>query len=196
MNHSGLAMVPYSKNDKRLDTYFYAFSNPNFCGGDSCKGVKLLYLDGPGHITPELVELMKEYDGLVIAYQCFNECLDCIPPNIKYIDLSICCYFDKDLANLPAGLIGLALSESYPASKLHNLPHGLKVLYQPEILTFGRYLRPANVDMLMEVLPPSVEYISYRNKIHVVDMASNGKRIKEIIPNDKHMIPSHVIFDF
>jgi hypothetical protein len=149
-------------------------------------------------IIPELVEKMKQYNAIKIACLWFNQYIDCIPSNIKYIDLSAASYFDKTLNNLPAGLIGLALNETYPADKLTNLPHGLKIIYTTFDVYYSNniHYRPANVEMMMEVVPPTVEYIAYPKKIHMVNMIH--KYVKKVIPNDKHLPKnrSNVIYDY
>ena len=161
-----------------------------------CKdNIKILVI--PGYeIDPIYIELMKQYDGILFSDYRFNGSINCIPSNIKYIDLSGARYFDKELLNLPPGLIGLALHESYPADKLIHLSYGLKIFYSSFHIynTTNMYMRPppANADTLINLLPQSVEFVAMRNKIHIPHMLTDNRYTKHIIPNDKS---SQIIFD-
>ena len=157
--------------------------------------IKILVI--PGYeIDPIYIELMKQYDGVRFSDYTFTGSIDCIPSNIKYIDLSAARHFTQELLNLPPGLIGLALHEAYPAEKLIHLSYGLKIFYS----SFDIYDRtnmyicppPANVDTLINLLPPSVEFVAMRKKIHIPHMITDNRYTKHIIPNDKL---SNIIFD-
>jgi len=155
--------------------------------------IKILVI--PGYeIDPIYIELMKQYDGILFSDYRFNGSINCIPSNIKYIDLSAAQYFDKDLPNLPPGLIGLALHEKYPADKLIHLSYGLKIFYS----SFDIYNMtdvnppPANANTLINLLPQSVEFVAMKNKIYIPHMITDNRYTKHIVPNDNSSL---IIFD-
>jgi hypothetical protein len=132
---------------------------------------------------------MKGYKGVKFISEWFNQSLDNLPPNIKYLDLSNATRFKKELNNLPAGLIGIALFSDYPENNIAGLPHGLKLIF------INTNFKKWNLNYLMAILPSSVEYIVIDDKIHVVDMAH--KEVKKILINNVHTRDheSHIIFD-
>ena len=157
--------------------------------------IKILVI--PGYeIDPIYIELMKQYDGIKFSDFAFTGSINCIPSNIKYIDLSKARFFDKDLPNLPPGLIGLALHQSYPADKLIHLNYGLKIFYSSFHIydKTNMYIRPppANAETLIDLLPQSVKFVAMRHKIHIPHMITDVRYTKQIIPNDK---ASEIIFD-
>ena len=152
------------------------------------KFYNILQIDENNKITLELVEIMKNYDGIIFTSTIFNQSLVGIPGNIKYIDISASNFYNQHITNLPASLIGIAFHASFARNKssdFSQLPYGIKIIYFT-LNSFG--LSPFNLD-----LPPSVEYFALDDKIYIVDMAH--REVKKILPNDIHTVKSHIIFD-
>jgi hypothetical protein len=149
----------------------------------------VLQIDGNDKITPELIEIMKNYDGIIFTSPTFNQSLVGIPGNIKYIDISASNCYKQPITNFPSSLIGIAFHASFAANNSHSdfsyLPYGIKIIYFT-LNSFG--LSPFKLD-----LPPSVEYFALGDKIHIVDMTH--REVKKILPNDIHTVKSHIIFD-
>jgi len=141
-------------------------------------------------ITPELIELMRSYDGVIFTSPTFNQSLDIIPNNIKYIDISVVRSYLQPFTNLPTSLIGIAFSGNLPAnnslSNFAYLTHGIKIVYFPTKFVIW------DISILISVFPPSVEYIVFYDKIYVVDITN--REVKEIMRNDFHTVKSEVIF--
>ena len=155
------------------------------------KFYNVLQIDGNDALTPEQIELMKNYDGIVFTSPTFNQSIDCIPCNIKYIDMSAIKSFQKPFKNLPASLIGIAFPNNIHANNsaqdLLFIPHGIKVMY------FTSKYVPADFHTFLPELPSSLEYVIINDKLYNVDM--NYHEVKKILKNDVHTIKSHIIFD-
>jgi len=151
----------------------------------------VLTIDGDDRITPKLLELMKNYEGLIFTSPTFNQPLASIPGNIKYIDISAAQSYKQPFTNLSAELIGFAFSANHPAnnslSDISYLPHGIKIVYFP-----SKFLN-WDISVLMSDLPSSIEYIVFNDKIYIVDITY--REVKKILPNNIHNVKSHVIFD-
>jgi hypothetical protein len=149
----------------------------------------VLQIEGNNKITPELIEIMKNYDGIIFTSLIFDQSLVGIPSNIKYIDISASKSYNQPITNLPASLIGIAFHSNFVANNSHSnfsyLPYGIKIIYFTSYC-FG--LSPFKLD-----LPPSVEYFALENKIYIIDMTN--REVKKILPNDIHIAKSHIIFD-
>lgn len=151
----------------------------------------ILTIDGDEKITPELLKLMQNYDGLIFTSPTFNQPLTNIPGNIKYIDINAAQSYKQPFTNLSSALIGFAFSANFPAnnslSDVSYLPHGLKIVY------FQYKLLNWDMSVLMSILPSSIEYIVFHDKIYIVDMTH--REVKKILPNNIHSLKSHIIFD-
>jgi len=150
----------------------------------------ILKIDGD-EITPELIELLRKYEGVIFTSPTFYQSLDCIPANIKYIDISSAQSYLKPLANLSTSLIGIAFSANLPANDslrdFAYLPYGIKIVYFPT--KFVNW----DISILISAFPPTVEYIVFYDKIYIVDITN--REVKKIIRNDFHKVKSEVIFD-
>jgi len=159
--------------------------------GRTGKLYNVLQIDIDDEITPELIELMKHYEGVIFTNPNFNESLDCIPHNVKYIDISAARSYKKPFTNLHSSLIGIAFSANLPANNTLNdfayLQYGIKIVY------FAPNNIGWKIEEIMDVLPPSVEYISLSYETYIVDIANN--EVKKILTNDIHTRRSHIIFD-
>jgi len=155
------------------------------------KFYNILQIDGDDAITPELIELMKNYDGVKFTCPTFHQSVDCIPGNVKFIDMSAIQSYKHTFTNLPASLIGIAFPANFPANNSLNdfsfIPYGLKIVY------FASNFVNWGMSILMSELPPSVEYIVFKDKIHIVGMTY--LEVKKILTNDIHSVKSHIIFD-
>ena len=149
----------------------------------------VLQIDGNDKITPELIEIMKNYDGIIFTSPNFNQSIAGIPNNIKYIDISASNCYKQPITNLPSSLIGIAFPESFTTNKsngdISHLPYGIKIVYFPS----DRFsLSHFNIN-----LPPSVEYFAFEDNLYMVDMVY--REVKKILPNDIHTVKSRIIFD-
>jgi len=149
----------------------------------------VLQIDENNKITPELIEIMKNYDGVIFTSPTFNQSLAGIPGNIKYIDISASKSYRQPLTNLPASLIGIAFPANFTANNSHgdfsHLPYGIKIVYFPS----DRF----SLSLFNINLPPSVEYFAFEDNLYMVDMVY--REVKKILPNDIHTVKSHIIFD-
>jgi hypothetical protein len=142
-------------------------------------------------ITPEQIELMRKYEGVIFTSPTFYQSLDCIPANIKYIDISSAQSYLKPLTNLSAALLGIAFSANLPSNDslrdFAYLPYGIKIVYFPT--KFVNW----DISILISEFPPTVEYIVFYDKIYIIDITN--REVKKIIRNDFHKVKSEVIFD-
>ena len=124
---------------------------PRYCNG---KLYSVITYEDDTPITdhPDFLKACTNHEIVEFNHHLYNHSIDCLPNNIKFINLAMCRNFNKPLVNLPASLIGLSLPLDYNQS-LCYLPHGLKYIYFNETY-FNPYVRS-----MIEYLPASLKYI-------------------------------------
>lgn len=147
--------------------------------------------DDNDKITLEQIELMKHHDTIVFTNPKFNQPIDFISDNIKYIDMSAIQLYEKPFIKFPSALIGIAFPVNLPCnnslSDFSYLPFGIKIVYFP-----SRYIN-WDISVLISKFPPSVEYIVFYDNIYIIDITN--RNVKKIIQNDFDSVKSEVIFD-
>ena len=124
---------------------------PRYCNGKLYSVIT--YDDGtPIADHSDFLEACTNYEIVEFKHHLYDHSIDCLPNNIKFINLSMCGNFNKPLVNLPASLIGLSLPRDYNQS-LHYLPHGLKYIY------FNETYSNSYVKSIIECVPASLKYI-------------------------------------
>jgi hypothetical protein len=109
--------------------------------------------DTPIADNPDFLKACTNYEIVEFKHYLYNHPIDCLPNNIKFINLVNCQSFMQPLHNLPSGLIGLSLPRNYN-QLLCYLQHGLKYIYFNETY-FNSYVRS-----IIEYLPASLKYIA------------------------------------
>jgi hypothetical protein len=101
---------------------------------------------------PDFLEACAKYDILEFKAYNYNHPIDCLPSNLKYINLAAANYFNHPLNNLPTSLVGISLPRDYN-QQLDNLPNGLKYLYFHATRMHWIHFHEKNRN-----LPSSIEY--------------------------------------
>jgi hypothetical protein len=101
---------------------------------------------------PDFLEACTNNEIVEFKHHLYDHSINCLPNNIKFINLAMCGNFKKPLENLPASLIGLSLPRGYN-QPLNYLPHGLKYIYFDEVY-FNSYVKS-----IIECAPASLKYI-------------------------------------
>jgi hypothetical protein len=99
----------------------------------------------------EFLEACTKYDIVDFTNLLYNYPIDCLPSNIKFINISLCIDFNQLLNNLPINLLGLSLPGKYD-KPLDYLPYGLKYLY------FASRESKQLANILIEP-PPNLKYL-------------------------------------
>lgn len=167
---------------------------------------KVLEIWGNQPLTPKLLELLKDYEAIVIKQFDFNQSLDRLPSNIKFIDLSTVHYFDCELNNLPSSLVGIFLNfNTYYdfnniSNNIHfnnelfkyceNMPYGLKYLL---LHPHSHWNTTEFINQLIILLPNTIQYICVGNtRYHI----NNGNIISNMKNDDFPNMYTMILGDF